>query len=96
MQAGVLGELHVTEHTESKMIIFYEWTALNFANGRKKAEMFDVHQITVNLVFGVGNFIQLPPLTRDVTRQHYHPVLSDVSLSRFSKRRRRLKFRLTL
>ena len=39
---------------------------------------------------------KLPHLTRDVTGQHYHPVLSDVSLPRLSERRRRLKFRLEL
>ena len=39
-------------------------------------------------------FHKLPHLTRDVTGQHYRPVLSDVSLPRLSERRKRLKFRL--
>ena len=41
-------------------------------------------------------FHKLPHFTRDVTGQHYRPVLSDVSLPRLSERRRRLKFRLLL
>ena len=46
--------------------------------------MIDVHQnLTVlsRLVFALNvKFHKLPHFTPDVTGQHYHPVLSDVSL----------------
>ena len=48
--------------------------------------MIDVHQnLTVlsRLVFALH---KLPHLTRDVTGQHYRPVLSHVSLQRLSER----------
>ena len=41
-------------------------------------------------------FHKLPHLTRDITGQHYRPVLSDVCLPRLRERRRQLKFRLNL
>ena len=56
--------------------------------------MIDVHQ---NLVLSSRFCAEgrvLPHLTRDITRHHYCPVLSGVSLPRLSKRRRQLKFRL--
>ena len=62
--------------------------------------MIDVHQnLTVlsRLVCSLHvKFHKLPHLTRVVTGQHYPPVPSDVSPPRLSKRRRQLKFRLTL
>ena len=93
----------VTEHTESKMIIFMSGPLQSLRlfleilhTVDKEAEMIDFNQnLTVlsRLVFPL-KFHKLSHFTRDVIRQHYRLVLSDVSLPRLSERRRRLKFRL--